>query len=327
MVVDESLRQLLAPCGQAVSAEVLQTLWGGYGELYRVYLDGYKAGSVIVKQIAFPPPAVNHPRGWQSDFAHQRKLRSYQVEALWYQDYASEVTANCYCPQPVTVQHSDDALSLVLEDLGVNYPFTPEAIQLPQVRLCLRWLAHFHARFLALDGKGLWPRGTYWHLDTRPDEHDAMPDSALKQQACQIDEILSDLSYPTLVHGDAKLANFCFSDRGDQVAAVDFQYVGRGCGVQDVVYFLTSCLDERQCFEHADALLDEYFATLRSVLTPRLGRDETRQLEFEWRRCYPLAWADFQRFLTGWSPGHWKLNRYMTQQTEQALMDLRRNSS
>ena len=25
---------------------------------------------------------------------------------------------------------------------------------------------------------------------------------------------------------------------------------------------------------------------------------------------YALAWADFQRFVKGWSPEHWKINEY-----------------
>lgn len=36
--------------------------------------------------------------------------------------------------------------------------------------------------------------------------------------------------FQTFVHGDAKLANFCFGS--NNVAAVDFQYVGKGIGVK-----------------------------------------------------------------------------------------------
>ena len=326
MTTDPALQSLLASFGSVVRVDPLQTLWGGYGELTRVLLDGTGPNSVVVKQVAFPWPAVAHPRGWQSDFSHQRKLMSYQVETAWYQHYAHRVSEDCYCPQPLAVQQNEKGLDLVLEDLGPRYPVVPEQIDLPQVRVCLHWLAHFHARFLSVEPKNLWPTGTYWHLETRPDELAAMTEGALKQAAQAIDIALRQTPFQTLVHGDAKLANFCFSEDGQQVAAVDFQYVGRGCGMKDVVYFLTSCLSDAQCYAHADALLNDYFAVLSDALSDRLTQSERTQLEHEWRGLYSFAWADFQRFLSGWSPTHWKLNRYMAEQTDHALHSIHRRS-
>jgi thiamine kinase-like enzyme len=66
----------------------------------------------------------------------------------------------------------------------------------------------------------------------------------LKEAAPVIDEKLNTCAYKTFVHGDAKLANFCFAPDG-QVAGVDFQYVGGGCGMKDVAYFIGSCLNEK----------------------------------------------------------------------------------
>lgn len=83
----------------------------------------------------------------------------------------------------------------------------------------------------------LWKQGTYWHLSTRPEELAKMLDSPLKQHASHIDEKLDECSFKTIVHGDAKLANFCFTKSGTKSAAVDFQYVGGGCGMKDVAYF------------------------------------------------------------------------------------------
>ncbi|EAR08992.1 phosphotransferase [Reinekea blandensis] len=325
MTTDDTLGGLLASLGTVVSVEPMQTLWGGYGELSRVFLDGNGPQTVVVKQVAFPLPAAAHPRGWQSDFSHQRKLTSYQVETAWYQHYAPRVSSDCYCPQPLAVQQNENRLDLVLEDLSPHFPVVPEQIELVQVRVCLHWLAHFHARFLSVEPENLWPTGTYWHLDTRPDEYAAMPGSPLKRSAQAIDSALRQTAYQTLVHGDAKLANFCFSEDGQRVAAVDFQYVGRGCGMKDVVYFMTSCLSEAQCFAHAEDLLNVYFAVLADALSDRLTQTERLQLENDWRALYPLAWADFQRFLSGWSPTHWKLNGYMAEQTAQALHYLHRS--
>ena len=93
---------------------------------------------------------------------------------------------------------------------------------------------------------GLWECGSYWHLGTRPDELAALEDGPLKTTAPLIDQALRQSQFQTIIHGDAKLANFCFARHhntanGSTVAAVDFQYVGAGCGIKDVTYFLGSC--------------------------------------------------------------------------------------
>ena len=42
-------------------------------------------------------------------------------------------------------------------------------------------------------------------------------------------------------------------------------------------------------------------------------------IEREWRPLFALAWADFQRFLKGWSPEHYKINAYSEALTERGL--------
>ena len=156
----------------------------------------------------------------------------------------------------------------------------------------------------------LWPVGTYWHLDTRPDELQVLEDIKLKNAAEKIDRQLQDSPYQTFVHGDAKLANFCFSDDGKNVAAVDFQYIGGGCGMKDVAYFISSCLYEKECERLETELLDIYFAELTTALTRRQVPVDPEAVEKDWRTLYPVAWTDFHRFLKGWSPGHWKIHSY-----------------
>ena len=175
----------------------------------------------------------------------------------------------------------------------------------------------FHATHLGNAPDGLWPNGTYWHLETRQDELAAMHDDELREAAAALDGMLRTCRYRTLVHGDAKVANFCFAP--NDVAAVDFQYVGGGCGIQDVAYFLSSCLDDAQCEQHAERHLDTYFAELR----PRLGAGiDADDVERAWRALYPAAWADFHRFLVGWAPDHWKIHRYTRRMTREALAQL-----
>lgn len=190
-----------------------------------------------------------------------------------------------------------------------------------EIKACLSWLAHFHALFLDVAPEGLWPVGTYWHLETRPDELEAMDDAALKAAAADIDKILNECRFKTIVHGDAKLANFCFSPSGQDVAAVDFQYVGGGCGMKDVVYFLGSCMEEKQCEKRVPGLLDFYFAELKVAVKKDV---DFAALEREWREMFAYAWTDFHRFLLGWMPGHWKINRYSKQLTKEVLHKLKR---
>jgi len=63
---------------------------------------------------------------------------------------------------------------MVLEDLDANgYPLRINSVSMADMEACLRWLANFHAIFMGKKPDGLWKVGTYWHLDTRPDELEA----------------------------------------------------------------------------------------------------------------------------------------------------------
>ena len=191
-----------------------------------------------------------------------------------------------------------------------------------EIRACLSWLASFHATFLGGSAETLWPVGTYWHLATRPEELAATADARLRKAAPAIDARLNASRFQTLVHGDAKIANFCFPPQGGAVAAVDFQYVGGGCGMKDVAYFLSSCLSSRELETQAEGYVDEYFGALRRARTQRLPDETLDALEAEWRHLYAFAWADFYRFLAGWSPQHWKIDTYSRRVTEEVLLSL-----
>ena len=124
------------------------------------------------------------------------------------------------------------------------------------------------------------------------------------------------------MHGDAKLANFCFSEGGDRVAALDFQYVGGGCGMKDVAYFLGSCLGEEDCEAREAELLAHYFAELEVALERRRPEVDARAVVAEWRTLFPVAWTDFHRFLKGWCPGHWKIHSYSERLAREVLANL-----
>lgn len=349
----------------------VQSLWSGYGDIVQFNLSQSSREqdsplSVVVKWVN-PPTHVTHPRGWQSDLAHQRKLLSYQVEMNAYTLF-NQVKELDSWPDNIHIPHcyhgyidnKTQQQILILEDLDISgFPLRYSHLSPDQTLPCIHWLASFHAYFLQdsllqsrdkqanvipghLTGQlkeqvdnlvtcaqglsepwGLWPVGSYWHLATRPNEWEEMPSSKLKSKAALLDKTLNDLRFNTLIHGDAKVANFCFSNANSnnkvQVAALDFQYMGTGCGMKDFIYFLGSCLSERECEQHWQALLKVYFAHLKQTLIEMNSSIPFDELESEWRFAFDLAWADFQRFLEGWSPDHKKNTAFSRALTQSAL--------
>ncbi len=296
----------LAGAASARRVQRLQELWGGYGEAARYELSGGSTASVVVKQVR---PGTGRGR------SHQRKLRSYEVEQRWYERYADRCTSDFRAPRALGCVREDGEWLFVLEDLAASgfvrhTPFLSDR----RLGVCLDWLAAFHAAFLDERPRGLWKVGTYWHLATRPDELRAMGRSPLRDAAAAIDRRLEQARHRTFVHGDAKPCNFLFTKDGRAVAAVDFQYVGGGCGIKDVAYLLAGedRASTRRC-------LDRYFATLGRHLQRR--RVDARAVEAEWRELFGWAWADFQRFLAGWDPS-WRIHSHGEQLTRQVLDQL-----
>lgn len=328
---------------RAERVERIQRLWSGYGEIARYRLEGSRQPSAVVKHVC-PPALPQHPRNWASPAGHTRKLRSYAVEQAFYQRWAPALRGTpCRVPEAFELSGPPQAAAeasrqgpgapgggelewlFVLEDLDASgFRLRLPKPALGPLRACLRWLASFHGYFLARAPADLWPTGTYWHLATRAEELARQKPGGLKSAAARLDARLAATRYPTLLHGDAKVANFCFASEVDcgAVAAVDFQYTGVGCGMKDVAYFFSSCLNAEECEALVPQLLGEYFVHLRSALAQREGPLDAAAVEADWRALYPLAWADFQRFLEGWAPDHSKLHDYCQRMTLVALRSL-----
>lgn len=294
---------VVAACGGAeiLDADVIQSVWKGYGTIFRCTFAGSQP-SVVAKVVT--PPAGK-------GVAHRRKIRSYEVEAAFYSSYAADCSDDLRIARLMCAQRRATGWLLVLEDLdAAGFPGRGRRLSRQQLHACLRWLARFHGTFLGRSPKRLWKTGTYWHLATRPDELKAMPKGPLRRAASAIDAKLSAATFKTLVHGDAKPANFCFRADGGAVAGLDFQYVGGGAGIKDVAYLLSG--ETRTVVEDG---LAAYFTTL----TERIGQlhpgVDAMAVAAEWRALYPWACADFQRFLAGWAVGV-RMSRY-----EQALVD------
>ncbi|MEO9802039.1 MAG: oxidoreductase family protein [Reichenbachiella sp.] len=305
-----------------IRTELVQELWSGYGHIYRCQLEGGIVPSVVVKHVKLPKE-VAHPRGWNTHISHQRKLKSYHVEMAWYSTLARSCDEACRIPKIFHVSNQSEEMLMIMEDLNnAGFPVRKSDVNREEMKACLKWLAHFHAKFMGGKSDELWEVGTYWHLDTRPDEWEAMQDAQLKAAASRIDQTLNQAKYQTLVHGDAKLANFCFSEKGSEVAAVDFQYIGTGCGMKDVAYFLSSCLHQEELSNCESGLLPFYFDQLELALTSYDRMADFEAIREEWSWLYNYAWADFYRFLDGWSPGHWKMHDYSETIKNQVLKEL-----
>ena len=321
---------------EPLEVDLVQSLWSGYGaiSMYKDPLNEVSTSSLsCIGKVVNLQKQDEHPRGWNSDFSHQRKLSSYLNEQRFYTNFALRTNHKCQVPKMYAAGADEKCIWMLLEDLDAA-GFTERSTQpsLLLVELGIKWLANFHACFIdsayVRQAKGhsdktknnvnnLWPIGTYWHLATRPQEFQKMPESPLKEAASKIDACLNNSKFKTIVHGDAKLANFCINSQQTKLAAVDFQYVGRGVGIKDFVYFLGSCLDSQALYAQAPNLLTLYFNELKQATAQ--SSIDFDALEEDYLSLYPFAWADFERFLTGWSPGHQKLNAYSSEQTQKAL--------
>ena len=96
--------------------EDIQSLWSGYGKIMRYGLKGSNIERVVIKHVKLPDKS-RHPRGWNTDISHQRKIRSYQVESAWYRDWGRQCDDSCRVPRCFALESDEDEFLMVLEDL------------------------------------------------------------------------------------------------------------------------------------------------------------------------------------------------------------------
>ena len=210
-----------------------------------------------------------------------------------------------------------------------------------QVVKAIGWLAKFHAAFWNVEdhrdlpiqdwcpspieawkdrwmGEGLWQQGGYSYLSTRTSElesihpeHDEWGALGLHANS-ELPEALDwwlnqpeDRSRLSLIHGDVKAANMAFSQSKAcnlAMAMYDFQYVGKGLGVQDLAKFLTTSIPAHYLAEKGgeEQLLRLYHDELVQSL-PQGHRYPFDELMQDWE----VALVSWVRFLAGWSGGFW----------------------
>ncbi|GAO51013.1 hypothetical protein SAICODRAFT_30146 [Saitoella complicata NRRL Y-17804] len=319
----------LPPSFTVTNSEQIATLWSGYGSITRLHLGAPHKRTAILKRITPPSPSRD-----DEEEGHRRKVISYEVERWFYTDLLPSLKLQNKAAKIPTLLHAADlslGCCLLLEDLSIEYPLDAWSCGLVQTKTVLRWLAGFHVQFWGWEGPvrsppmkergekvGVWEQGGYWYLDTRRSEFEDSPDSRVKAAAKWVDEKLKEeRRYMTLLHGDLKAANIVFKKEFEECAMYDFQYVGRGLGMRDVVYFLATSVSSRLLTREGEAeLLNFYYRELTKGLE---GEGYTREVMQE---HFALCMVDWMRFMEGW--GTWGNASWVKRRVEQILdnMDL-----
>jgi hypothetical protein len=146
------------------SEQRLQSLWGGYGQVSRLTATTTNGSSkpltVIVKHVK-PPTG-------QSGVGHERKAKSYKVEAAWYcdprlakrflqqQEGDSDMTlitkpteaAAATLPYPISIStNADGRFEFILSDVSRRFPRYAWGINGNDATAVLKWMAAFHATY------------------------------------------------------------------------------------------------------------------------------------------------------------------------------------
>ena len=270
---------------QDITLRNMCRLWAGMGYIYNISFNEY---NIIVKRIL--PPS----REAQS-YGDRRKADSYEVEANFYEKVALDLIADgVIIPVPYFTERAGGQITICMSRLeGRGGPYNDD-----ETYAVLRWLAQFHAATWGSkyghSEKGLQRIGSYWHLDTRPDEHDSMPrrgwEGRLKNAAKAIDERLKRDTTQCCIHGDAKDANMLFSGKNDKcsVAMYDFQYCGKAPPTVDLAYFF--CVGVGTTDDN-----DELLTYYHNELMRRLPTDVTKPSLDDLQDSLALAFCDFQR--------------------------------
>jgi hypothetical protein len=296
---------------QAADAEIISvssqtriaSLWAGMGWI--VCLKCQKTNgdtkTVIVKHIQCSNP---------KSFGDRRKAASYQVEVSFYaSEYCKDLAKLGICCQGLYAEDAGNGDITILMDPLPNQSLHYMAGDV--ARAAVRSVARLHCYFWGNDRadsavqNGLAEQGTYWYLDTRPDEYDSMSNSGLsgklKKAALQIDRALKGHKYQTICHGDLKACNMSLSSNPLYVTFVDFQYIGKACPAKDLAYLFCCGLDvdddfvERQEIELLQLYIDELYAN-------DVGRGNKAPLPTlqGLKIALDLAYCDLYRWMLGW---------------------------
>jgi Ecdysteroid kinase-like family len=300
-----------------------------------------KVTQIIIKHIVLPNNLS------QESLSNRRKTDSYYVEANFYEKLAPIVLSqhNVTVPIPYVIERPLDESSRMMNGpstqrrneiiIAMSYVETNRVRhgnRHQQRDAVLTWLANFHSIFwgheqadYAVRVYGLQAEGTYWYLNTRPDEHDAMSNTGwigrLKLAARAIADYLQHRDpYQCILHGDAKDANILYTthtntERNHSVGCTatfcDFQYCGKGSFTKDLIYFLMRFDDKDD--DNMDDAINFYLTELSKRLSPSNPVPTLDELQIS----LSLVNCDLYRFMIGW--GSWGSNNRPNKRVVQVL--------
>ncbi|CAE7942407.1 echs1 [Symbiodinium necroappetens] len=314
---EEAAVQLLERCGwdaTKVRSRCLQGLWSGLGNVYEIEceLNGHPAGA-IVKLIDWRDASGPWLR---------RELKTYEVEALFYQTYAQRLRAlGACCPELLLLDRSDRALTLAISRLRGEAvrKLSPAATD-----QALQWLARLHAEFWGVRAEaavaaGLHDVGCFWSLDNCRDQLSNLPQDGFGQRlllaADAVDERLK-LEPQSICHGDCKDHNMCLHD--GIIGMFDFQWTGKACVGKDIAYCLICASGQLTSADEAS-----YLATYHRALSEQLSmRQEPAPTLEQVAACYRLALLDLARWMAGCPYGWWGHGRVLKHAAEKVLRTL-----
>jgi len=286
-----------------ISQSHIANLWAGMGSIVRLQCRGPsdKSTTIIAKHIKCSKP---------QSFGDIRKAASYHVEASFYgSKYCEDLSQSHICCKGLHTEDSGNGeITILMTPLPNNILHCMDGdLSMAAVRSVARLHAHFwgHSKANAAIEAGLAEQGTYWYLDTRPDEYDNMSSRGLsgklKNSARDIDEALKEHTYQTVCHGDLKACNMSMSTDPSYVTFVDFQYLGKACPAKDIAYLFVCGMDvdhdfeERQESELLQLYIDELAAN-------GVGEDKHAPLPTldGLREALDLSYCDLYRWMLGW---------------------------
>lgn len=283
--------------------------------------------TIIAKRISCPNPRT---------FGDKRKASSYHVEARWYEAHANDPALSPICcrgllshPQNLDDENDCGIITILMTPLPRPTLHTMRGqVAAAAVRSVARLHARYWGRFSADEAvcRGLAQQGTYWYLDTRPDELDAMSnmglDGRLKRAAKTIDFALKEHQYQTIVHGDLKACNMSLAEDDSYVTLVDFQYCGKACPAKDLAYLFVCGMDIDDDFEERqeEEFLRLYIKELQRNGVGKSGGDRDAPLPTleVLTDALDLAYCDLYRWMCGW--GVWG-NGFLHERVERCLAE------